>query len=59
MQSIETNYKKKNKDVELFEMGKTYTDEQGNIPKGEVETETEQIAFAVYGKNADFYIVKE
>ena len=42
----------------LFEIGKTYTDENGNIAKGEVATETEQIAFALYGKNADFYVVK-
>lgn len=58
MQSIATNYNKKNKDVALFEMGKTYIDEEGNIAKGEVATETEQIAFALYGKNADFYVVK-
>ncbi len=58
MQSMATNYNKKNKNVQLFEIGKTYTDEQRNIAKGEVATETEQIAFAVYGKNADFYIVK-
>lgn len=58
MQSISTNYNKKNKDVALFEIGKTYTDENGNIEKGEVATETEQIAFAIYGKNADFYVVK-
>ena len=58
MQSIATNYNKKNKDVALFEMGKTYIDEEENIAKGEVATETEQIAFALYGKNADFYVVK-
>ena len=58
MQSIATNYNKKNKDAALFEMGKTYIDEEGNIAKGEVATETEQIAFALYGKNADFYVVK-
>ena len=58
LQSITTNYNKKNKEVSLFEIGKTYTDEQGNIEKGEIPTETEKIAFATYGKNADFYIIK-
>ena len=58
LQSITTNYNKKNKKVSLFEIGKTYTDEQGNIEKGEIPTETEKIAFATYGKNADFYIIK-
>ena len=58
LQSITTNYNKKNKEVSLFEIGKTYTDEQGNIEKGGIPTETEKIAFATYGKNADFYIIK-
>ena len=58
MQSIATNYNKKNKDVALFEIGKTYVDEKNNIKQNELPVETEQIAFAIYGKNADFYIVK-
>jgi len=58
LQSITTNYNKKNKNVSLFEIGKTYTDENANIEKGEVPTENTKIAFAVYGENADFYIVK-
>ena len=58
MQSIATNYNKKNKDVALFEIGKTYVDEKNNIKQNELPLETEQIAFAIYGKNADFYIVK-
>ena len=58
LQSIATNYNKKNKDVCLFEIGKTYTDEQGNIEKGEVPTEETKISFALYGKNANFYVVK-
>lgn len=58
LQSMATNYNKKNRDVNLFEIGKVYKDETGNIEKNELPEETEQIAFAVYGANADFYIVK-
>ena len=58
LQSIATNYNKKNKNVQLFEIGKIYSDEQGNIQKDELPTEIEQIAFAIYGENADFYTVK-
>lgn len=58
LQSMATNYNKKNRDVNLFEIGKVYRDEYNNIEKNELPVETEQIAFAVYGTNADFYIVK-
>lgn len=58
MQSIATNYNKKNKNAKLFEMGRTYLDERGNIEKGELPEEIDQIAFAVYGENADFYTTK-
>ena len=58
LQSISTNYNKKNKNVKLFEIGRTYSDEEGNMQKGEIPTEVDQIAFAMYGDNADFYVVK-
>lgn len=58
LQSIATNYNKKNKNAKLFEMGRTYSDEEGNMQKGEIPTEVDQIAFALYGDEADFYIVK-
>lgn len=58
LQSITTNFNKKNKNVALFEIGKIYTDENGNIENNELPVEREQISFALYGENADFYIVK-
>lgn len=58
LQSITTNYNKKNKNVQLFEIGKIYIDEDTNIEKNELPIETEKISFALYGNNADFYIVK-
>lgn len=56
--SIATNFNKKNRDVNLFEIGKIYTDIENNIDKNELPVETTQIAFAVYGENADFYAIK-
>lgn len=58
LQSISTNYNKKNKNVKLFEIGRTYSDEEENMQKGEIPTEIDQIAFAMYGENVDFYAVK-
>lgn len=58
LQSISTNYNKKNKNVKLFEIGRTYSDEEKNMEKGEIPTEVDQIAFAMYGENVDFYVVK-
>lgn len=58
MQSIATNYNKKNKNVALFEIGKIYEDEEENIKKGEIANEQTKVAFAVYGEKADFYIIK-
>lgn len=58
LQSITTNYNKKNKEVALFEIGKIYSNENGNIEKGEIPTENMKIAFALYGEKVDFYVVK-
>lgn len=58
LQSVATNYNKKNKNVQLFEIGKVFSDEEGNIVKGEVPNEEQKLAFAVYGENAEFYIIK-
>ena len=56
--SISTNYARKNKDVGLFEIGRTFIDTKGNIEKGEIPEEIFNISFANYGINADFYIIK-
>lgn len=58
LQSISTNYNKKNKNVKLFEIGRTYSDEEKNREKGELPTEVDEIALAMYGEAVDFYTVK-
>ncbi|MCL2341636.1 MAG: phenylalanine--tRNA ligase subunit beta [Firmicutes bacterium] len=58
MQAMQTNYSRKNKNVSLFEIGRTFQDSSHNIEKGELPEEIFNIAFASYGKGADFYIIK-
>lgn len=58
MQTVATNYTKKNKDVNLFEIARIYTDTQDNIGKGEIPEEPTVLSLAVYGEDEDFYTVK-
>ena len=58
MQMVATNYAKKNKDVALFEIGRTYKDEKGSIAKDELPTEENILSLANYGEKIDFYTLK-
>lgn len=58
MQTVATNYTKKNKDVNLFEIARVYTDTENNIEKGEIPEEPTVLSLAVYGEQEDFYTVK-
>ena len=58
MQTIATNYTKKNKDVNLFEIARIYTDTKNNIENGEIPEELTILSLAVYGEQEDFYTVK-
>jgi len=58
MQSIATNYARKNKNVNLFEIGRTFLDNSHNIEKGELPEEIFNISFASYGTEVDFYSIK-
>ncbi len=58
MQTIATNYTKKNKDVNLFEIARIYTDTKNNIENGEIPEEPTILSLAVYGEQEDFYTVK-
>ena len=55
MQTIATNYTKKNKDVNLFEIARIYTDTKNNIENGEIPEEPTILSLAVYGEQEDFY----
>lgn len=58
MQVVEANFTKKNKDVNLFEIARIYTDEKQNIEKGEIPEEPTILSLAVYGEQEDFYTLK-
>lgn len=58
MQMVATNYAKKNKDVALFEIGRTYRDDKGSIAKDELPTEETILSIANYGEGVDFYTLK-
>lgn len=58
MGSISTNFSRKNKNVGLFEIGRTFIDRKGNVEKGEIPEEIFNISFGIYGDNTDFYTIK-
>jgi len=58
MQSIATNYSRKNANVKLFEIGRTFMDIRGEVEKGELPEELTNIAIATYGNKEDFYTLK-
>lgn len=58
MQTVATNYTKKNKDVNLFEIARIYEDKTNNIGKGEIPEEPTVLSLAVYGEQEDFYTLK-
>ena len=55
---IATNYAKKNEDVKLFEIGKTYINSEQQIENNKLPQENNILTFAMYGKDVDFYILK-
>lgn len=58
LQTVASNYAKKNQNVALFEIGRTYRDEEGSIEKGELPLEETILSLAGYGENVDFYTLK-
>ncbi len=58
MQTVAINYTKKNKNVNLFEIARIYTDKEKNIEKGEIPQEPTILSLAVYGDEEDFYTIK-
>lgn len=58
MQTISANYAKKNKDVALFEIGRTYRDDNKRIENNELPIEETILSLASYGEQLDFYTIK-
>lgn len=58
MNIISTNINKKNENVGLFEIGKTYKNINGNVEKGEVPQEDKILTIGMYGESVDFFSMK-
>ena len=58
MATLTTNYNKKNKDVKLFDISRTYRDIDGKIKKGDVPQEDHILTIGMYGNYCDFYSLK-
>jgi phenylalanyl-tRNA synthetase beta chain len=57
LDSVYTNFSRKNDDFRLFEIGKVYIPK--SLPLTELPQEIETLCFALVGKNEDFYAAKE
>lgn len=55
---IASNHAKKNEDVKLFEIGKTYINSEQQIENNKLPQENNIITIAMYGKDIDFYSLK-
>lgn len=58
MQALTFNDSKKNKEVKLFDISRTYKNKKKVIEEGEVPEEDTIVTIGMYGKSADFYVLK-
>lgn len=58
METLATNYNKKNKDVKLFDISRTYKNIYGKIEAGDVPQEDHILTIGMYGDDTDFYSLK-
>lgn len=58
LQTIVTNQSKKNKNVGLFDISRTYRNVDNQIEQGNVPQEDNMITIGMYGDDVDFYILK-
>ena len=58
MQCVATNYAKKNTQVNLFDISRTYRDVEGTIAQDKLPQEDNILTLASYGKNMNFYVLK-
>lgn len=58
MQILSINNAKKNKEVGLFEISRTYKNTDKQIESGEVPVEENVVTIGIYGDNIDFYVMK-
>ena len=58
MQMLAGNANKKNQDVKLFDISRSYKNLNSEVEKGEVPLQENILTLGMYGKDADFYVLK-
>lgn len=58
MQILATNANKKNQNVKLFDLSRSYKDVKQEVQKGEVPLQEEILTVGMYGEEVDFYTLK-
>lgn len=58
MQILATNANKKNQNVKLFDLSRSYKDVKQEVQKGEVPLQEEILTVGMYGEDVDFYTLK-
>lgn len=58
MQTLENNFNKKNKNVKLYDIGRSYINEKEAIQNNELPTENNMLTIGMYGEELDFYYLK-
>ena len=58
MQTLATNANKKNQNVKLFDLSRSYRNVNGEVEKGEVPLQEDILTIGMYGDDVDFYVLK-
>lgn len=58
MQILATNANKKNQNVKLFDLSRSYRNVKQEVQNGEVPLQEEILTIGMYGEDVDFYILK-
>ena len=58
MQILAINANKKNQNVKLFDLSRSYKNEKQEVQNGEVPLQEEILTIGMYGEDVDFYILK-
>lgn len=58
MQILATNANKKNQNVKLFDLSRSYKNQKQEVENGEVPLQEEILTIGMYGEDIDFYTIK-
>ena len=58
METLETNYNKKNRNVKLYDISRSYKDESNEVEENKLPKEELILTIGEYGDDVDFYTLK-